>query len=178
MGTLKKYLGAFAIEAANLTYLNNDAPMATTTVFNYKDTGGNTKNTVYFGFQGSYGASVQRAARDYTFKDMIPIATNDALNDFAVDDYAITAVGTTTYSTNRTLTATTATLTYSVNVANNTGADITINCIKFKKQMANNVGSSQTFYDLLCYGYFLDEPITIPNGDSQSIAIAFEIKVQ
>jgi hypothetical protein len=110
---------------------------------------------------------------------LIPAATEDLVANYSLNDYSISSPLTVTYTTNRVISSNSAKYTFNIIVSNNTGSDITMGCVKFHKSICYGgkaTSSSPLVYkNLLCYGYYLDTPVTISAGSSQTIAIEFTI---
>ncbi len=172
MGTLKKHIGAYSVESAQL-YVGNVVAAQTITYIPCKATDGTDMSQTYA--TQSSSADAWKFSNTFSMRGFNATATNDKLADFGVNDYLVTAVGTTTSSNGRTITSTSAKLTITVTVTNNTADDIEISCIRFTKQGCINTNG--TLKNILCYSYYLDTPETIAVGDSKVYTIDFTINV-
>ena len=172
-GTFKKFIGGIAFESLS-TYtgaLPTGTEMATPP---YKQTNGTART----GIGTNRGTSNEDTWRKYNqqlapYFNLTAKATADVLADYDINDYQVVAVGTTTTSKTRQVNSTGATTLYTVTIT--AGAeDITVGCIKFTKQVTENAYTS-TQYDVLVCGYYLETPITITAGTSQTINVAFTV---
>lgn len=176
-GTLKKYIGAYAIEVANLVY--NDNTLSSVSTISFKDAGGNSRNQIAWYNSSNYMNAVVSSANSFTHAGLIPVATEDLLDDYDINDYQIVSIGTVSQNQIRILNNNNVHLIYNVTITNSTENQITVNCIKFKKHMYNSgQGSSLSTYDLLMYAYFLDTPIIISPNQTKSANIDFEIEIK
>lgn len=177
MGTFKKHIGALAIDSSML-WTDRDAS-STMDVPRFKSVAGKTSNKVNYNVTT---ANSQKYCRTMTsFRGLVPVATADAMADYSFTDYEITAVGSVTYTTNRTVTSDTVNniynthLVYSINIQNTGSDDIVVKCIRFKNSVAGYFNSSWENGEVLFYSYYLESPLTIAAGDTESVSIDFYV---
>lgn len=144
----------------------------------YKDLNGTQYTSVSYGTNTYYESGY--SSRYLSFRGLIPVATADELSNYSFEDYEITEVGTTSYTTQRIATNDVehhkyrTSLIYNISITNNTETDITVNCIRFKAKInATSQNSNQA--DYLFYSYYLDSPMTIISNDTQSVSITFMV---
>ena len=178
MGVLKKFQAAISMEYANVfPYEYSDSttghsPTNGMTVPAYKDVSGTTRTTINISNTSSLNLKdAYRNISPYTF--LSAVASSDVLENYSVSDYALNVVGTASYSTVKSDTGASKTIT--VNVSNTTNESITVGCIKFKKNInwQNNNFSDFTCNVLIC-AYYFDEPKTLQPGESFTTAIKFD----
>ena len=163
MGTLKIHRGYLAIQSMGQVNSTSANPL---NVAPYKTLDGATQTTLYGGVIGNYCLS-----------GLVPVATADDETNYSIEDYAITAVGTTAYSaTNVVINDTTNhkygyLRTYSITVSNTGSEAITVKCIRFKKSV--KVHYSLTADALIMSYYFIPE--TIEAGQSKTMSVVIEI---
>lgn len=165
MGTFKKFRAGLSLEElqTNLTW-DRYTNVTVTTCYSIA---GNSTNKWYI----DQTMNQMKAAIPYA--GLIPVATADDIANYDVEDYQISGVGTTTYSTARSVAGEKSYLTFTVTITNNTGSDITVKCVKFKKSA---FPSDQSKEYLVC-AYYLDQSewVTIPNGSTDVIVVVQEI---
>ena len=177
MGTLKKHIGALAIEGSML-YSNRDTS-SELSVPTFKSTAGLSSPLINYNVYTNN--SIKYCRTRTAFRGLIPVATADALADYSFTDYEITAVGSVTYSTNRTVTNDTVNNIYNVHLVynisvQNTGSDaITVNCIRFQGEIAGKYNNIYAEGTVLFYSYYLDSPLTIAAGDTESVSVDFSV---
>lgn len=177
MGTMKKYIAASSFESAQLCM---GADTTSVSIIPFKTiTGTDINSTYYYGSNACSNAYVL-TMNNMNLRNLIPVATADEINNYDVNDYLATSVATLNYTTQRIVQSDMCRLVYVITLTNNDTMDKTINCIKFTKRFVKTYASGNctaNYDNALCYGYFLDEPVTLAAGESKSLSISFEIKV-
>lgn len=174
MGTLKKHIAGYSIDSLSFSTANQ---LGNTSCIPFKGlrTNDNTWQTLSsINFPSS---SQLYTANAFTYRELIPFATADVLQNFNVDDYQINSLGSVTYSTQRVTQAHKDNFIYNIAINNNTENDITVSCIRFQKTITS-YGSYIYSYKTLIFSYYLDEPITITPGNIENVSINFEINAE
>lgn len=172
-GELKKHLGAYSIESLGLL---DSFPSP-----------GNGSYVYFLPCKGVDGTSLDRllitnfsAGIAWTYsnifskRNMEPTATGDDINDYSLNQYANTAVGTTTFTASRTLGADNFKETFNITVSNSGGSDIQVKCVHFTKYCQGLQSSGSTSKRILLYSYYLNTPLTVAAGGSQSFTITLK----
>lgn len=174
MGVLKKHIAGYAIDS--LSFSTAETTNNTSCIpFRGIRTNDNTVVTlsnINFPSSSSY-----YVANSFTYRQLIPFATADLLENFDIDDYQINPLGSTTYTTNRVTQAHKDNFIYNIAINNNTENEIIVNCIRFQKNMSYYSNYNYTCKTLI-FSYYLDEPLVIPAGNVENVSINFEIKVE
>ena len=172
-GELKKHLGAYSIESLGLL---DTMPAANNNNYAYflpcKSTGNVTLDRVQV--TNFSAATAWEYSSIFSKRKMEPVATGDDKNDYNVNDYAITNVGSTSFSASRTLGADNFKETFNITVSNSGGSDITVKCIRFRKMCQGLQSYGQTSAYILLYSYYFDTPLTVAAGGSQSFTITLK----
>ena len=179
MGTLKKYIGAYGFESMQLSV--GDSITSEITCIPFKTTAGASITQSYYIKSKGCGTAVDISVNNVNLRNLIPKATADILDNFDVNDYTAINVVSVNYTTNRILTENNCQLVYAITLTNNDTVAQTVSCIKFVKNFLSSYRTSDctpTYSNALCYGYFLDTPITLQPNDTSTITVNFEIKVE
>lgn len=168
MGVFKKFIGGLAVESLG-TCTNTIQEQTNNSVIPYKTTDGNKYQYLVVG---------QSSANDWggsliPYQSMVPVATADDISNYSLDDYQISAIGTTSYTKIQSIVANSASILYVITITSGDN-DITVKCIKFSKSVMYDRVSSYKKNMLTC-GYYLDEPLTIPAGESRTITIEMKV---
>ena len=167
MGTYKKFAGGMMAEhIATIASFNDYTNLP---VPSFKDVNGNSYSNSY---ARSNVDSIRSAAAHY---NLTPIATADEYANYSYDDYAITAVGTTTFAKARNVYTKKSQLIHTITVENTTESDIVVKCIKFRRSVMVPTG---TMVNVLDSAYFLDsnEYITVAPGATETLVIIMNVE--
>ena len=173
-GTFKKFIAGLAVESLSTATFTTMPNSTRIDVIPYKATDGTNYNNAWSSTSSSNG-KYQIAKIPYV--GLTPVATSDKLEDYSLNDYLLSnAVGTTTCTRSQTINLTGSSLVYAVTVTAG-ASDITVKCIKFTKAL-NGVpdgSTAATDHTALVCGYYLETPLTITAGTSQTINVAFTV---
>ena len=158
MGTLKIHNGALAIQSMGLI---NDTSANPRTTCNFKLLGGDSCNTLY-------GSEM----KNYCFTGLNARATADLLKNYSIEDYSVVTIGTKTVLNDTANHIYGYSDVFTVTVSNTGSESITVGCIRFYKNVKVHYSLSG---DVLVYSYYLDKPLTIEPGDTQSVSVTLKI---
>lgn len=164
MGVLKIHQGGLAIQALGLINAIQNNP---TTTVPFKNLSGANYNTVW-----------GDTSSNQNFFGVQARATADLLDNYSVEDYAVNVVGSNSVGQTKTIINDTTNHIYgfsdvfNVTVTNNGNDAITVGCIRFYKSIKINYSVTS---DVLLFSYYLDSPLAIAPGETQTIAVALKI---
>ncbi len=103
------------------------------------------------------------------YNDLTGYASEDTEEDFSLDHYSTREIANVSYS--RTSATSTGGIVYTIQVTNDSSAEISVGSIKFTKTLDTANGGSLATSTCLLWGYFLDTPVTIGVGETKTFAI-------
>lgn len=175
MGTMKKYVGAYGFESGQLVV--GDTTTSASCI-PFKTTTGADITQPYWLWSTGCSTMSQSTHNNYNMRNLIPVATSDSIGNYDVTDYTAISAANINYTTQRTIQPTSARLTYAITITNNDTSSVTVSCIKFCKRFISAYRTSDctaTWSNALCYGYFLDNPITLEAGESATLSVVFKV---
>ena len=159
MGTFKAYGGLRAVNFARAsTGISSQTP-------NYYTINNATAiKTIYMDNRGEMTP----------FKNMVAIATADELDDFSVDDYKATPLGTTSTTCSIASNPASGVITATVSIA--ASAEATVKCIKFVSPAGwfgatSPGGTNNQHQNILLCGYFFDKPVILDESNNYSAQV-------
>ena len=181
-GTFKKFKPALALESMQ-TAMSHIASGSSQVQISgialpFKSVDGTPYARAYINSSNAYPSHMARTFSPYGA--LIPVPTNDALDDYSIDDYSYTALGTNSFTyTGDVVDDNGVSEIFNVAITNTTGSDITVKCIKFYKEIvcAIATGTTMAMKNCLICAYYLDTPVTIPNGSSTNISVALRVSL-
>lgn len=164
MGKLMLYGAGRACQIASSK--GTDSGVTYATIHAYKDTSGNTYNTIGNSSGSNYSGTTCNNIQ--YLKDLTGHISADTLADFTLDDYNANALSDIGYT--RTMATNTNGVIYTITATNNGASAVTVGSIKFAKNVYYKSNSSNVCSCLIA-GYFLDTPVTIEAGATKTFAV-------
>lgn len=159
MGTFKAYGGLRALNFARASANSNPSTPNYYTINNSQ-----AYKTVYIDNRGE----------GTPFRNMVAIATDDELDNFSVDDYKATPLGTTSTTCSIASNPASGVITATVSIA--ASAETTVKCIKFVSPngwygATYSGGSNAQRQNILLCGYFFDKPLILDESNNFSAQV-------
>ena len=180
MGVFKKFIGAIAREALFLNPSWGSVGENYVNVPTFKAIDGTVCRQYYVkgykdGWDHKYFTDFSIEGIAAPYHNMTAVATTDEIDNYNVNDYEIIEACTTTST--YTQTSDYLSVVYTITLNNSTNSDVTVNCIKFKKNsyIGTNGSGTGSAKDVLMCGYYLDAPLTIAAGESKTIVIEMKV---
>lgn len=167
MGVFKKFRPCVATELFQLQ--NSLTSPSTYPTISYKMLDGTSFNNIFINNYAAFSCISP-------YSTIVPVATADELINYSFDDYQIIPLGTTSYGTSISVNQYGGNKNFSISIVNNTDTEITIKCIKFKKQLSTSSENGTTKEALVC-AYYLDEDeyVTIAPGLTGTVSVVLNI---